>query len=131
VALRTLSRLVLLSGLALWGACDGWGTGLERVCTNLPCPAGLWVQLDGTPAAEYSVVAQVPGAAPWVVNCTPERPCDYIVFPDFTPPSVEIIYTTQDTVVTQSFVPQYEVTYPNGRDCGECRRATLVVTIGD
>lgn len=79
---------------------------------------------------EYSIVAQAPGGAPWIVERTREHPCEYIVFPHFTPPSVEITYTTQDTVVAESFAPQYEVTYPNGKGCGECRHATVVVPIG-
>ena len=125
-----MRRLGLVSGLLLLAACNGWGTELEETCTSLPCPVGLQVQLEGTPAENYSVAARVPHAAPWVVECTSDDPCDQIVFPDFIPSSVEITYTSPDAVVTKHFDPEYVVTYPNGEECGECRHATLVLPVG-
>jgi hypothetical protein len=110
-------------------SCNGWGTELKKACTTLPCPTGLRVKFDATPMAPYSVAARVSGYAPWVIECTVQAPCDYIAFPDFTPASVDIIYTASDTIITQHFFPQYEVTYPNGKDCGECRHATLNLSI--
>jgi hypothetical protein len=107
-------------------------TDLTVTCTNLPCPQGLWVYLPDAGTAGYSITVQADRGRPWVVECTSEAPCDgYIHFPDFTPAPVEITYIDPDTTITREFWPDYEVTYPNGKECGRCEHADVTFRVDE
>ena len=127
----TMPREVLAIALALVAAfssgCDVLG---PSACTLIGC-TGLVVEVTGVPGqTPVTVVLTAPDGSTRSATCTSTSGTCPVSFPDFAPASVTIRVTTgtQTTEVTRQ--PAYEVTRPNGPECGpECRNARVVVVL--
>lgn len=108
------------------GGCDLAEPGL---CTLVACTDGLLIEFNGTPAAEFTVIATADTGETESLTCTDQNAC-LLVFRDFTPPEVTIRYESSEQTIEQTFTPEYERTRPNGPDCPpECLVATVVVDL--
>ncbi len=100
---------------------------VTAACTTRPCPTGLAIELVGELPEKYLI--RLPEHSVWI-ECTPSTPCDRPVFvPGITPSSVFLQVDGPGFEIDREFVPQYDVTFSNGVECGECRLGTIVVPI--
>ena len=119
-----------IAGMALFGvACLSGCEPTAVNCTDVGCSSGLRVELEGTPAPTFTVTAVGHGSEPRTIECAPED-C-YLLFTDYAPPIVTIIYEDGERRVEERFEVIYERDRPNGPDCPpECLRATVVLNLG-
>ena len=121
--MRGIFGLGVFLGIAVT-SCDLFG---PRACTLAGCYDMLIVELQGTMADEFTVMAEAVGEEPRVMECSPAAPCGSTVFfEDFAPTQVRITYASAGGSTERTFNPTYPVTRPNGPDCPpECRQATV------
>lgn len=100
---------------------------VTAACTTRPCPTGLAIELVGEIPENYLIRLPEHSVS---IECTPSTPCDQPVFvAGITPSSVFLQVDGPGFEVDREFVPEYDVTFPNGVECGECRLGTIVVPI--
>lgn len=102
-----------------------------RACTLIGCSNGLEVELQGVLPPSFTVAAQVGGAAPWTMECTPAQPCGSVVmFPEFTPDHVFIAVLGEGVDVQREIRPTYRAFRPNGDDCPPvCRNGRVTIQL--
>lgn len=110
-------------------ACDDISS--PGVCTLQGCgfgnDTGLAINLTGNLPANYLIRIREHSVA---IECTETSPCDQILFvPDITPSHVFVEVDGEGVEFEGEFFPDYNVTFPNGPGCGECRRGTITVAI--
>ncbi len=122
--MRRIFGLGVFLGIAVTG-CD---TLSPRFCTDMGCyNDGLIVELQGTMADEFTVMAEAVGEEPRVMECSPAAPCGSTVFfEDFTPEQVRVTYSSAAGSIERTFSPTYVVARPNGPHCPPaCRQGTV------
>ena len=120
---------LLLSGIATaalaLASCDR--VPVTAACTTRPCPTGLAIELVGDLPENYLI--RIPEYSVWI-ECTPITPCDPpVLVPGITPSSVFLQVDGRGFEIDREFVPEYDVTFPNGLECGECRLGTITVPV--
>ena len=114
-------------GVAALGLASCEGAPVTAACTLRPCPTGLAIELVGEIPENYLIRLPEHSVS---IECTPSTPCDQPVFvPGITPASVFLQVDGPGFEIDREFVPDYDVTFPNGVECGECRLGTIVVPI--
>ncbi|HEU0012273.1 MAG TPA: hypothetical protein VFQ45_01245 [Longimicrobium sp.] len=114
-------RSFLVAFLGLLAGCGG----IAGVCTEIGCATGLTVRLGAAPAGGYRVEAIVAGQEQRVHECAAGTTCE-VLFEDFAPQQVTVRVTGGGAAREETFTPSYQVSYPNGPECGpECRNATV------
>ena len=117
----------IVAGIGLV-ACDGI-TGHE--CTLIGCFDGLRVEIHGPADAEYEVVASGAEGESQTGGCvaSSDGTC-WVWFHGFHPSEVTLSVTGADQAVSVTLQPAYEVSQPNGPDCGPtCRLATVEIVL--
>lgn len=135
--MRDYPRIGLLTVLTLaaflFPGCDGGFEPIDIACTQRPCGLsnGLEVVVTGDLPETFTITISLEGPPTIVIECSESSPCGNSIFlRDFTPDHVDITIQGESVDFTDSFMPEYELTRPNGPDCPpECRRATITVTI--
>jgi hypothetical protein len=114
---------LVLAGCTLFDGMD---------CTTAGCAGGITVRLPAMPAAPFKVellIEQNPGASvAYTYECTDVAFCGREVrFSDIFPTHVIVRVTTTAGVRTTAILPvTYELSYPNGRECGpECKNGIV------
>lgn len=121
---RLASFRIGIAALAL-PSCDR--VPVTAACTTRPCPTGLAIELVGELPENYLIRLPEHSVS---IECTPSTPCDRpVLVPGITPSSVFLQIDGPEVDIDREFVPEYDVTFPNGVECGECRLATIVVPI--
>jgi hypothetical protein len=121
--MRATLALPLVATTLLHSACG-------VACTLLPCP-GLAVQVAGVIPTAYTVTLSSANEPSVSITCSVAAPCPSNVIhfwghaPDIV--TVSVVWTGSSVAVTAQ--PVYETVYPNGRQCGACREATITVTL--
>lgn len=121
-----MKRSLSAACVALLAGCSG----INDLCTLVGCGGGLLVRLAQTPTGPYRIeVFSNPDAPHYVFDCADPATCGEARFLDYTPDVVIIRVTTAAGVSEQTIQPTYDVDYPNGRNCGECKAATVTVPL--
>jgi hypothetical protein len=104
---------------------------LYRVCTEIGCSNGLHVTFGATPVAGTVVQAEIPGGAPWRVECGVDQQCEHrVFFPDLRPDWVMIRITSPAGELLHEVRPQYVESRPNGPGCEPtCFNATVELSL--
>lgn len=103
---------------------------LSVVCTDVGCDSGLFIELEGPTDESFTITAISGSSEPRVIECTAAEAC-WLFIPDYAPALVRIIYESADRTVEGEFDPDWELRYPNGRDCGPaCVNATVILDLG-
>src|SRR5207237_4896293 len=105
-----------------------------RTCTDIGCAYnGLSVDVVATtftPADTFRVeVTDLSRGTHLVKDCTRWADCQSIEFASFWPSHVRVQISSSVGTVTQDATPNYSESYPNGPDCGACRRATVAIAL--
>ena len=110
-------------------ACES--TSGPRVCTDIGCSSGLRLTLHGELPDTFTISVNSGGDRPWIVECTPEAPCDNGVFlSDFTPDWIYVTIRGDGLSVEEEIRPSYETHTPNGPDCPpSCMIAEVMLTV--
>ena len=65
-----------------------------------------------------------------LIECTAASPCDRVILvPDITPSRVFVEFIADSFDFEGEFVPDYFLTFPNGRECGECRHGAITIEL--
>ena len=120
-------RLLFGVGIAALALASCERVPVTAACTSRPCPTGLAIELVGDIPESYLI--RIPELSVWI-ECTPSTPCDQpVVVPGITPSSVFLQVDGPGFEIDREFVPEYDVTFPNGLECGECRLGTIIVPL--
>jgi hypothetical protein len=116
------------------GSCDRLFSP-QRGCTLIGCTNGLTVHLTSLPDGPFTVEVFTnvgDGVPVFTYRCTTGTGCRQdIVFEDYRPSNPTIRVTTslgtRDTRIDGGV--HYEITHPNGPDCGECWHGTVTALL--
>lgn len=90
---------------------------------------GLSVSVSGDLPAHHTVEIESTDRSE-IFECFESDPCDPVIFlPDFLPSIVSVEIEGRGFHYREEFVPEYDVTFPNGRECNECLHGTVTVHI--
>lgn len=99
-------------------------------CTLIGCDNGLAVDFNRAPQGAFRIEVTTPGdATVHAIDCDSAATC-VMMFPGLMAEQVTVRAITQQGTFTQTFQPDYEELYPNGRRCGPaCRQASVIVQL--
>jgi len=104
--------VVLLIGMA------GCGTTEPRGCTEIGCNPGVTVDFSGAVPTDFMLEVRSTGTTPFTIECSRTTPCGSGVFAyDILGDTIEVVVTRDGKTMTQTFIPTYEETRPNGPGC--------------
>jgi hypothetical protein len=124
-----MKRFLSTACVALLAGCTGI---IDGTCTLIGCSSGLTVNLAQAPAGAYRIeVFSSPGGPHYVWDCGDAAQCGTSAqFTDFTPESVTIRVTTSAGTLEQTSQVTYDVSRPNGPNCGPtCTQAQVTVAL--
>ncbi len=123
--IRRSQAIIVAAFMALLSSCE-----LPRTCVGTGCDDRLRVQLLGSLPDSLRVSAEEPGGARWVVDCTPARCYDGMVYFPFTPEAATIEVHGVGIDIVRTVRPVYYLNPPEGTGCGEhCREATVQIQL--
>jgi hypothetical protein len=102
-------------------------TGLE--CTLLPCFDGLLINLDRSPDAGTMIEVTPLGAAPISIACDVDVCWPLLHLPNVVAQQVTVSVTSSLGAASSEFNLNYVTSEPNGRGCGMCTNAGIVVSV--
>jgi hypothetical protein len=120
-----LRTLLYSATAALMAGCTPVGS-----CTLIGCYDGLAVDFNRAPEGAFRIEVTTPGdPTVHAIDCTSAASC-VMLFPDLIAEQVTVRAILQQGTVTQTFQPDYQDLYPNGRRCGAaCRQASVIVQL--
>lgn len=120
--------------VAVTAALAGCVDSIAPVCTQIGCESGVRIELaEPLPeGATVTLASDRPGGVAVSFQCTAASPCESPLFArDFTPESLTVRIQGGGIDYSESFIPTYTASRPNGPNCPpECRNATIVVDPG-
>jgi len=123
-----MRRRLFAAGVALLAGCNGITGG----CTLIGCANGLIVNLAQAPTSAYRIeVFAIESGPHFIFECANPAQCGPgAAFNDFMPEAVTIRVTTSAGTREETVHPTYDVSQPNGPNCGpECRQAQGTVAL--
>ena len=122
-----LGGLVPVAAIVLVSACSS--NEAEVACTMIGCENGLSIEVNGTLPFPYKVHVRAGGETLHSFDCAANEPCTAFVA-NHTPREVTIAVETPQGEVSNTYVPEYRTSRPNGPNCPpECRQARIQVNV--